>query len=184
MAKVLMLANAAVSGARSASALLRSYRAVCNLITGYVSLFGSCANSRNAAVTCRNGPKVTPRNSCETSAKVRYGSSVKRHTAMVSLVHSTASRFRRQPPRPRSRYGHPTASGRRSPADQSSATVRYCFWVPMAAASRFHQASPANLFPRSGTFVRSGRHSHSLQTGFRCSLRLAPASCTSRKSIH
>src|SRR5262249_46192215 len=66
----------------------------------------------------------------------------------------------------------------------SSTTVRYCFWVPMAAANRFRQASPANLFPRSGTFVRSGYHSHSLQTGFRCSPRLAPARCTSRKSIH
>ena len=66
----------------------------------------------------------------------------------------------------------------------SSTTGRYCFLVPMAAASRFRQACPANLFPRSGTFVRSGRHSHSLQTGFRCSLRLAPATCTSRKSRH
>ena len=50
----------------------------------------------------------------------------------------------------------------------------------MAAASRFRQACPANLFLRSGTFVRSGRHSHSLQTDSRCSLQLAPAKCTLR----
>lgn len=96
-------------------------------------------------------------------------------------------------PRNRERRGLADAAGDSLPSQVtrgrlkmsgSSATVRYCFLAPMVADSWSRQAFPASLFPRSGTSGRSGCRSHSLQTGFRCFLRLAPARCTSRRSIH